>query len=130
MDPITDIFRTMHVTAFGQHRLEATAPWGLIGGTQAEEKITPSAKKIAPANLAHFAMLARGNCWLNVEGIPEPIPLTGGDCILLARDTPIVMRDSPRTRPGSTFARSPLKPAKMSLITEAVARRPLSSVGL
>ena len=25
LDPITDIFRTMHVTAFGQHRLEATA---------------------------------------------------------------------------------------------------------
>jgi hypothetical protein len=27
LDPITDIFRTMQVTAFGQHRLEATAPW-------------------------------------------------------------------------------------------------------
>jgi hypothetical protein len=30
LDPITDIFRTMHVTAFGQHRLEATAPWGFL----------------------------------------------------------------------------------------------------
>jgi Cupin len=38
-----------------------------------------------------------------VEGIREPIPLTGGDCFLLARDTSIVMRDSPRTRPRSTF---------------------------
>ena len=37
------------------------------------------------------------------EGIPDPIPLTGGDCFLLARDTSIVMRDSPRTRPRSTF---------------------------
>jgi AraC-like DNA-binding protein len=103
LDPITDIFRTMHVTAFGQHRLEATAPWGLIQEKQSEEKVTLSGKKISPPDLAHFAMIARGNCWLSVEGIPDPIPLTGGDCFLLARDTSIVMRDSPRTRPRSTF---------------------------
>jgi AraC-like DNA-binding protein len=103
LDPITDIFRTMHVTAFGQHRLEATAPWGLMGEGQSEEKVTPSGKKMSPTDLAHFAMLARGNCWLSVEGIAEPIPLTGGDCILLARGTSIVMRDSLRTRPRSSF---------------------------
>src|SRR5260370_21264464 len=103
LDPITDIFRTMHVTAFGLHRLDATAPWGLIQEKQTEEKVTPSGKKISPTDLAHFAMLSRGNCWLSVEGIPDPIPLTGGDCFLLARDTSIVMRDSPRTRPRSTF---------------------------
>jgi AraC-like DNA-binding protein len=103
LDPITDIFRTMHVTAFGQHRLEATAPWGLIQEKQTEEKVTPADRKRSPTDLAHFAMVARGNCWLSVEGIPDPIPLTGGDCFLLARDTSIVMRDSPRTRPKSTF---------------------------
>jgi AraC-like DNA-binding protein len=93
----------MHVTAFGQHRLEATAPWGLIQEKQTEEKVPPFGKKTSPTDLAHFAMLARGNCWLSVEGLQEPIPLTGGDCILLARGTSIVLRDSPRTRPGSTF---------------------------
>jgi len=93
----------MHVTAFGQHRLEATAPWGLIQEKQTEEKVTPSGKENSPADLAHYALLSRGNCWLSVEGIPDPIPLTGGDCFLLARDTSIVMRDSPRTRPRSTF---------------------------
>ena len=103
MDPITDIFRTMHVTAFGQHRLEATAPWGLIQGKQTEEKVTPSGTMISPTDLAHFAMLSRGNCWLSVEGVPEPIPLTGGDCILLARGTSFVLRDSLRTRPKSSF---------------------------
>ena len=103
MDPITDIFRTMRVTAFGQHRLEATAPWGLIGGTESEERVRPSDNKVLPTDLAHFAMLSRGNCWLSVEGLPEPVPLTGGDCFLLARNTPIVMRDSPRTRPRSSF---------------------------
>jgi len=103
LDPITDIFRTMHVTAFGQHRLEATAPWGLTGGKESEEKVAASDKEVSPTDLAHFAMLSRGNCWLSVEGIPEPIPLTGGDCFLLARGTSIVMRDSPRTRPRWSF---------------------------
>jgi AraC-like DNA-binding protein len=91
----------MHVTAFGQHRLEATAPWGFIREKQTEEKVTPSDKKMSPTDLAHFAMLSRGNCWLSVEGIAEPIPLTGGDCILLARGISFVLRDSTRTRPSS-----------------------------
>jgi AraC-like DNA-binding protein len=93
----------MHVTAFGQHRLEATAPWGLRDEAQAEEKVTPSGKKIPPTDLVHFAMLSRGNCWLSVEGLQEPIPLTGGDCILLARGTSFVLRDSLRTRPKRSF---------------------------
>jgi hypothetical protein len=101
LDPITDFFRTMHVTAFLRHRLEATAPWGLIQEKQTEEKVTPSGKQISPTDLAHFAMLSRGNCWLSVEGIPEPIPLTGGDFFLVARGTLFVLRDSPRTRPRS-----------------------------
>ena len=103
MDSITDIFRTLHVTAFGQHRLEATAPWGLIQAGEIEEKGTLSNKTMSPADLAHFAMVARGNCWLTVEGVSEPIPLTGGDCFLLARGTSMILRDSPRTRPKSSF---------------------------
>jgi AraC-like DNA-binding protein len=103
LDPITDIFRTLHVTAFGQHRLEATAPWGLIQENQAEEKVRSAGKNAAPTDLAHFAMLSRGNCSLSVEGIREPIPLTGGDCFLLARGTSIVLRDGPRTLPRWSF---------------------------
>jgi len=103
LDPITDVFRTLHVTAFGQHRLEATAPWGLIQEKQSDEKVSRTSKEGVPTDLAHFAMLARGNCWLSVEGIREPIPLTGGDCFLLARGTSIILRDSPRTRPRLSF---------------------------
>jgi len=35
---------------------------------QTEEKVTPADKGISSTDLAHFAMLSRGNCWLNVEG--------------------------------------------------------------
>src|SRR5579863_6045446 len=93
----------MHVTAFGLHRLEATAPWGIRQENQTEEEVASSGKKGPPSDLVHFAMLSRGNCWLSVEGIAEPIPLTGGDCFLLARETSIVLRDTPRTRPRWTF---------------------------
>ena len=103
MDPITDIFKTMHVTAFGLHRLEATAPWGLRQENDVKVQVGRSGKTMPLADLAHFAMLSRGNCWLSVERIDEPIPLTGGDCFLLARGTSIVLRDSPRTRPKWTF---------------------------
>ena len=69
LDPITDIFRTMHVTAVGLHRLEATAPWGVAQEKQTEEKVMPSDKKISPTDLAHFAMLSRGNCWLRFRSV-------------------------------------------------------------
>ena len=65
----------MHVTAFGLHRLEATAPWGVKQEKRAEEKVTPSGKKIFPTDLAHFSMLSRCDYWLRVEGIAEPIPI-------------------------------------------------------
>ena len=59
LDPITDIFRKMHVTAFGLHRLEATAPWSVKQENQTEDRVTPSDKKTSPTDLAHFAMLSR-----------------------------------------------------------------------
>src|SRR5260221_8328970 len=46
-------------------------------------------------------MLSRGNCWLSVEGIPDPIPLAGGDCFLLAPGSAYTLRDSPHTRARS-----------------------------
>ena len=103
LDPITDIFRTMHVTAVGLHRLEASAPWGISQEQQTEEDVTPADNKMPATDLVHFAMLSRGNCWLTVEGIREPIPLTGGDCFLLPRGSSIVLRDSPRTPPSLSF---------------------------
>jgi AraC-like DNA-binding protein len=44
-------------------------------------------------------MVSRGNCWLSVDGITDPIPLTGGDCFLLAPRSAFALRDNPRTRP-------------------------------
>lgn len=101
MDPITDIFQTMNVTAVVHARLEATAPWGLTREAHIEEEVMPSGRRVSPSELAYFGMVSHGNCCLNVEGSRDPIPLTGGDCFLLAPRTSFTLRDHPRTRPRS-----------------------------
>ena len=100
MDPIADIFSTMQIRAIVHARLEATAPWGLEH-VPAEAGQNVKGLPVSPAELAFFGMIARGNCWLTVEGIPDPIALTGGDCFLLSPQNTYALRDDPRTRPTS-----------------------------
>src|ERR1035437_1725630 len=109
MDPITDVFKTMHVASVVHARLEATAPWGLIRkGEAGEEQASHSAAPgYSPSQFAHFGMVSRGNCWLSVKGIPDPIPLTGGDCFLLAPASTYALRDNPRTRARSFCEAAP-----------------------
>jgi len=102
LDPITDLFQTMQIVSVVHARLEATAPWGLKSDAEVAEgtsKDKHSAESAgSPFHFAHFGMLSRGNCWLSVEGIPDPIPLAGGDCFLLAPGSAYSLRDNPRTR--------------------------------
>ena len=130
LDPITDIFRTMHVTAFGLHRLEATAPWGVKQENQAEEKVTPSGKKTSPTDLAHFAMLSRGNCWLSVEGIPDRFPSPVAIAFCWLRGLRLFCATAREHVRSGVSARSGPKPTAMSFFMEAVAHRRQSSVVL
>src|SRR5689334_2158562 len=99
MDPIADIFQAMHVTAVVQSKLEATAPWGLMRTAEdATERVDTAGGRISPLQLAHFGMVTRGNCWLSVDGIPDAMPLTGGDCFLIAPGISYALRDTPSTR--------------------------------
>jgi len=86
--------------AFGQHRLEATAPWGVSRKTGQEQSRLPA--KRWPHRSGALRHAVAGNCWLSVEEDSEPIPLTGGDCFLLARDFDCFARQ-PRTRPKWSF---------------------------
>jgi len=105
LDPITDFFQTMQIVGVVHARLEATAPWGLKRDAEVAEGTPkdkhPAESAISPFHFAHFGMLSRGNCWLSVEGNPEPIPLAGGDCFLLAPGSAYTLRDNPRTRARS-----------------------------
>jgi len=111
MDPISDIFKTMRITGVVHARLEATAPWGLLregeAGNDGSHRSTVADN--SPSQLAHFGMISRGNCWLRVGGIPDPIPLTGGDCFLLAPGSTYALRDDPRTLTRSFCEAAPTK---------------------
>ena len=109
LDALTDLFNTMHVASVVHARLEATAPWGLIREAEDAKEAMPhsSGFKNPPSQLAHFGMVARGNCWLSVKGIPDPLPLTGGDCFLLAPASTYALRDNPRTRARSFCEAAP-----------------------
>ncbi len=105
MDPITDFFQTLQIVGVVHARLEATAPWGLKREADVAEgaaKDNHSADSASsPFDFAHFGMLSRGNCWLSVEGMPDPIPLAGGDCFLLSPGSSYTLRDNLRTRARS-----------------------------
>jgi len=107
LDPLTDIFRTMHVNAVVHSRLEATAPWGIMREARVAPTMTHTSDKLSPSELAHFGMVSRGNCWLTVEGVQDPIPLTGGDCFLLAPRSSYALRDHPLTRAVSACVIAP-----------------------
>lgn len=100
MDPISDIFKTMQVKAVVHSRLEATAPWALSRAAK-ESDNAHAGKSVSPSELGHFGMVSRGNCWLLVDGVADPIPLTGGDCFLLAPGSAYTLADDPRTRAKS-----------------------------
>ena len=111
MDPISDIFKSMHITGVVHARLEATAPWGLLRASESGNDSahrSPAADN-SPSQLAHFGMISRGNCWLSVGGIPDPLPLTGGDCFLLAPGSTYALRDDPRTHARSFCEAAPKK---------------------
>ena len=100
MDPLTDIFRTLQVSAAIQCRIEATAPWGL-----SHSDVLPSARHprldacgISLDETASFAMLSYGDCWLTVDSTHDAIHLSTGDCFLLAPGTFYTLRDDPYTR--------------------------------
>jgi AraC-like DNA-binding protein len=78
------------------------------GAEDANEAVAhSSALRNLPSQFAHFGMVSRGNCWLSVKGIPDPIPLTGGDCFLLAPASTYALRDNPRTRARSFCEAAP-----------------------
>ncbi len=83
MDPITDIFTAMQIESVVYGRIELTAPWGL---------------RFEPGDYACFGILSRGNGWLTVEGLQQPIPLAGGDCFcLFAQGHAHTLGDHPQT---------------------------------
>lgn len=80
MDVLTDVMTTLRVRSNLYGRAEFTAPWGI--------RVTHK------RGGAGFFVVSRGSCWLEVEGIEDPIPLAGGDFVFLPHGGPYNLRDA------------------------------------
>lgn len=85
MDVLTDVLQSFRLKSQVYGRLELTAPWGF---------------RLDVSHDPHpvLFVVSRGTCWLEVDGQGSPIPLAGGDFVLLPRGTPATLRDQPKSR--------------------------------
>ncbi|MDQ8728898.1 AraC family transcriptional regulator [Bradyrhizobium sp. LHD-71] len=84
MDPLEEVFRSMRVESALYGRLEATAPWAV---------------RFTGDQRIKFGMVARGACWLSVDGERQPIALRSGDCFVLTDGRSFSVADDPATPP-------------------------------
>ncbi|CAL9634095.1 IS5 family transposase IS4811 [Streptomyces sp. enrichment culture] len=94
MDPLEDVLALLDTRGHLSTGLVAGGRWAL--------------RFEAPQGVK-FNAVRRGSCLLEVDGVDGPIPLAEGDCYLLARPLPFVLRSDPATTPvaaGPVFARA------------------------
>ncbi|MFZ6644162.1 AraC family transcriptional regulator [Undibacterium sp. TJN25] len=82
MDPLSEVFSSMRVTAAVSTRLEATAPWGWRSAGEPDSRIT-------------FVLVQRGEAVLSAKSHAAPIRLLAGDVFILFDEDPYTMMDDP-----------------------------------
>lgn len=80
MDVLSDILRSVRLGGGVYFRCEFSAPWGM---------------DIKPTPVAEFHVIVRGNCWLRMPGLSDPIPLQGGDLVAFPRGDAHSLVDAP-----------------------------------
>lgn len=68
MDVLADILESVHLGGGVRFQCEMAGPWGM---------------GVPRSNAAEFHLIVRGNAWLRLDGMPQPIALQGGDFIAL-----------------------------------------------
>ncbi len=82
MDVLTDALEAIRLKSMIHGRLELTAPWGFR----------------VDFGRSGFYVVTRGTCWLEVDGVAEPVQLASGDFVLLPHRQSHVLRDNRRTK--------------------------------
>lgn len=82
MDVLSDVLNTIRPRSAVQFCTELTAPWGFRAPGQNGQAL--------------FYVVARGSCYLEVEG-RKPLSLVGGDFVMLMHGDAHVLRDRPRS---------------------------------
>lgn len=83
MDVLSDVLTMMCLQSAISFCPEMSAPWGIKVPVQADR--------------APFWVLSRGSCYLEIDGRETPIPLVGGDLIMLPHGTAHTLRDQLQT---------------------------------
>src|SRR5262245_41783785 len=88
MDVLSDVLNTIRLQSAVQFCTELTAPWGVR---------VPAARGgvAAQKDQAVFYVVARGSCYLEVDGLKTPVSLVGGDFVMLMHGNSHVLRDHP-----------------------------------
>ena len=89
MDVLTDVMQTVRVRSNLYGRAEFTAPWGIEVPQQRGN--------------AQFFVISRGSCWLEMDGLENPVPLAGGDFIFLPHGDAYCLRDALDSAPTSMY---------------------------
>lgn len=86
MDVLTDVLHVLRFQGRLFCRMELSAPWAVID--------TPA------HHMAQFHLVERGSCWLHLPHLPAPIPLVGGDFIMIMGGTELVLMSEIGTIPS------------------------------
>jgi len=84
MDPLSDVLSLLKPKSY------AAGGFGVDGDMAIQWPKHPGIKC--------YAILS-GQCWLSVEGVPDPVLLTAGDCFLLPRGLPFCLSTDPSLTP-------------------------------
>lgn len=79
MDVLTDVLKTVHLQSSIHFCPELSAPWGISIPAQPDRAV--------------FYFLSRGSGYLHVNGIAAPVPLAGGDLVMLPQGDAHDLRD-------------------------------------
>lgn len=76
MDPLSDVLSLLKLRSFMSGGFDVRGDWAVQFG---------------PHDGIKFHAVAIGACWLAVDGVPEPVRISAGDCFLLPRGRPFRM---------------------------------------
>lgn len=83
MDVLSSFLSSVHLASEIYLSVEMSAPWGVSFPDQPERAL--------------FYVVTRGSCYIEIEGDEGPLPLVGGDLLMLPGGSPHTMRDRPHT---------------------------------
>lgn len=73
MDPLSDVLSLLKPHSYMVRGFDVAGPWSI---------------RIGPHTGIKCYAVVSGECWLAMEGVPDPVRLRAGDCVLLPRGQP------------------------------------------